>query len=297
MKIIDSHSHCYPAELARQPRAWAEANDEPHWADLVAPLDRPSIQGWATIEQTLAAMDAAGVEKTVLLGWYWENEATCRWHNGTIADWLRTAPDRFIGFAAIHPGGSAGNTISQLEHARELGLRGVGELHPGMQRFNSTSPGWLALANWCIRHNWPVNIHATEAVGNNHPGSVPTPLDDFLRMAQCAPQLTLILAHWGGGLPFFELNPKLRKALKNVHYDTSATPLLYEPSIFRRVIDIVGHQKILFGSDYPLRLYPGTQKSPDYLTFLDAIRTDADLSADELDAISHKNLRRLLSIK
>ncbi len=295
MKIIDSHTHCYPAELAAAPRAWAEAHGEPHWAELVAPLDRPSIQGWATIEQTLAAMDAAGVAQSVLLGWYWENEATCRWQNEIIAEWVKSAPERFIGFAAIHPGGSAESVIAQCEYALSLGLRGVGELHPGIQQFNSSSEGWQALADWCMAHDWPINLHATEAVGHEHPGSVPTPLNDFLRMAEARPELKLILAHWGGGLGFFELNPRLRKALKNVYYDTSATPLLYEPSIFRRMIEIIGKDKILFGSDYPLRLYPRTHKTPDYATFLDVIHHEADLSQEELAAITSQNMQRLLA--
>jgi predicted TIM-barrel fold metal-dependent hydrolase len=294
VNIIDSHTHCYPPELAADPRAWATAHNEPHWADLVAPLDRPSIQGWATIDQTLAAMDAAGVQQSVLLGWYWENEATCRWQNTVIAEWVNAAPERFIGFAAIHPGGSAENVIAQCEHALSLSLRGVGELHPGIQEFDASSEGWQALAEWCIAHNWPINCHATEAVGHHHPGSVPTPLNDFLRMAEAHPELKLILAHWGGGLAFFELNPRLRKALKNIYYDTSATPLLYEPSIFRRMIEIIGTDKILFGSDFPLRVYPRTQKAPDYSTFLDTIRDEAELSSEECDAILHQNLRSLL---
>lgn len=294
MNIIDSHSHCYPAEVAANPRAWAEARNESHWADLVAPLDRASIQGWATMEQTLAAMDAAGIQQTVLLGWYWENQATCRWQNEVIAEWVKAAPERFIGFASIYPGGTAETVVAQCQHALSLGLRGVGELHPGIQNFNSTSAGWLALADWCVAHNWPINLHATEAVGHNHPGSVPTPLNDFLRMAEAHPELKLILAHWGGGLAFFELNPRLRKALKNVYYDTSATPLLYEPSIFRRLIEIVGKDKILFGSDFPLRLYPRTQKTPDYTTFIDTIQQQAELSPDELAAMMQQNMQRLL---
>jgi uncharacterized protein len=248
------------------------------------------------MDQTLAAMDAAGVDQTVLLGWYWENEATCRWHNTIIAEWVKSAPDRFIGFAALHPSDSEAATINQLEHARELGLQGVGELHPGIQHFASKSAGWQALARWCVDHDWPVNIHATEAVGHEHPGSVPTPLNDFLKMAEMAPDLKIILAHWGGGLAFFELNPKLRKALKNVSYDTSATPLLYQQSVFRRVIDIVGADKILFGSDFPLRLYPRTQETPDYSTFLDVIRKDADLNSEELKALLSGNIQRLLTL-
>ncbi|MFQ3240919.1 MAG: putative TIM-barrel fold metal-dependent hydrolase [Lentimonas sp.] len=294
MNIIDSHTHCYPPELAVDPRAWAAAKNEPHWADLVAPLGRPSIQGWATIAQTLTAMDAADVQQSVLLGWYWENEATCRWQNEVIAEWVNAAPERFIGFAAIHPGGSAESVIAQCEYALSLSLRGVGELHPGIQHFNSTSAGWLALADWCIAHNWPINCHATEAVGHDHPGSVPTPLNDFLRMAEAHPELKLILAHWGGGLAFFELNPRLRKALKNIYYDTSATPLLYEPSIFRRMIEIIGSEKILFGSDYPLRVYPRKKKTPDIATFLNAIQHEAELTDEEFETITHQNMRRLL---
>lgn len=297
MNIIDSHTHCYPPEISANPRAWAIAQGEPHWAKLVAPLDRPSIQGWATIEQTLAAMDAAAVEQSVLLGWYWQNESTCRWHNTVIAEWVQAAPERFIGFAAIHPGGSAESVTDQCECAHRLGLCGVGEVHSGIQGFDSATEGWQALANWCIAHDWSINLHATEAVGHEHPGSVPTPLNDFLGMAEHSPALKLILAHWGGGLAFFELNPRLRKALKNVYYDTSATPLLYEPSIFRHMIDIIGSDKILFGSDFPLRLYPRSQPSPDYRTFLTVIQEQAGLSPAEQASILYQNMQGVLGIK
>ena len=166
--------------------------------------------------------------------------------------------------------------------------------HPGVQRFNASSEGWKALAEWCIRKKWPINLHATEVVGRNHPGNVQTPLKDFLDMARNNPQLKLILAHWGGGLAFFELNPALRKNLKNVYYDTAATPLLYEPSIFRHMIGIVGADKILFGSDYPLRLYPKTQKDPDFSIFLNSIHQNTDLNSEECAAIMHRNLQTLL---
>lgn len=239
-------------------------------------------------------MDAAGIEKSVLLGWYWENEATCRWHNQIIARWTQAAPDRFIGFAAIHPGASAENVVDQCEHADNLGLCGVGELHTGIQRFNSSSEGWQALADWCTRSNWPINLHATEAVGRNHPGNAPTSLQDFLSMASNNPNLKLILAHWGGGLAFFELNPAVRRNLKNVYYDTAASPLLYEPSIFRHMIEIAGPDKILFGSDYPLRIYPKKQKEPNFTAFINSIRDEADLAPEESAAIMHNNIRTLI---
>lgn len=290
--IIDSHTHCYPPEVVADPASWARSRQEPHWAELVAPAGKPSIQGWATPQQMLATMDAAGVAQVVLLGWYWEHEATCRWHNQVIAEWVQSAPERFIGFAAILPNE---NVLHQLESAHALGLRGVGELHSGVQKFNSQSPAWQSLAEWCVAHGWPVNLHATECAGHLHPGRVETPLQDFVEMARAAPELKLILAHWGGGLPFFEQNPRLREILKNVYYDTSATPLLYELEIFRRMIDLVGAEKIVFGSDYPLRVYPRRQQQPDMTHFLQEIQKKAALSSAECDAIFYKNMNQLLS--
>ncbi|MFP4165692.1 MAG: amidohydrolase family protein [Opitutales bacterium] len=294
MQTIDSHTHCYPKEVRENPRVWAESRNERHWAELVAPKVKPSLQGWASRTEMLAAMDEAGVGHAVLTGWYWEHEATCRWHNHSIAEWVRTAPDRLSGFAAIHPGQSEACILEQLEEARALGLVGVGELHPGIQRFGSQTPGWRMIADWCAQNAWPVLIHATETAGHDHPASIPTPLNDFLRMASESPDLKIILAHWGGGLPFFELNPKVKDSLQNVYYDSAASPLLYHPSIFRRVIDIVGSNKILFGSDYPLRLYPRGAKKPGFSRFLQSIREEAHLTKEELDAVFHHNAQNLL---
>lgn len=293
MDIIDCHTHCYPEELKIDPAKWAKARNEHHWANLVAPEDRTSIQGWSTASEMLYAMDTANVQKTVLLGWYWENETTCRWHNEFIADWVATAPDRFIGFAAIYAASKEKDVISQCEHAKSLGLQGIGELHPGIQRFSSSCKSWQTLAEWCIEHDWPINIHATEVIGRNLAGTVQTPLYDFVEMAQAHPELKLILAHWGGGLAFFELNPFLRSTLKNVYYDTAASPLLYDMSVFRRVIEIVGIGKILFGSDYPLKLYPRSQKKPDFVRFIQSIKA-LDLSTKDQQAIFGLNLQKLL---
>lgn len=289
--IIDCHTHCYPAEVIANPRAWAEAHNELHWAELVAPEGKVSIQDWSTPESMLAEMDSNTVEKAVLLGWYWEHESTCRWHNQIIADWVQHAPERFIGFASIYPNE---NVVDQLEAAKALGLHGVGELHNGAQQFASDSPAWIALADWCVANNWPVNLHATEAAGHDHPGSIETPLKDFVRKANEHPELKIILAHWGGGLPFFEQNPRLRKTLNNVFYDTAASPLLYDASIFRSVLDLVGVDKILYGSDFPLRVYPRKQKRAQMQHFLDAILDEAGLSETELEAIFSGNFQRLL---
>jgi predicted TIM-barrel fold metal-dependent hydrolase len=286
--IIDCHTHCYPEEVASQPRQWAEARGELHWADLVAPVGRKSIQDWAGPEEFLAAMDAAGVDRAVLLGWYWEHASTCRWHNEVIAEWVRQAPKRFIGFASILPNE---HVIDQLESANALGLRGVGELHPGVQGFDSENAHWQALADWCASHHWPVNCHASSEKGNDHPAAVATPLNDYLKMAQDRPELKLILAHWGGGLPL-----DTEEALpENLYFDCAASPLLYRQAPFREMIDRAGLRQVLFGSDYPLRIYPRKQRNAEMTTFLNAIRTETELTETERNALLGQNFEQILA--
>ncbi|MFP4156847.1 MAG: amidohydrolase family protein [Opitutales bacterium] len=283
--VIDCHTHCFPHELGENPRAWASPRNEPHWADLVAPRGRTSIQDWTSPEKMLRAMDEASVDQAVLLGWYWESEATCRWHNEQIASWCAQAPGRFIGYASIRPNH---NTIAQLQDASALGLCGVGELHPGVQGFNSASPGWKALAHWCTQHNWPVNFHCTRPVGD-HPLAVATPLADYALMLREHPDLNFIFAHWGAGLPqLLQDHPP-----DNAYYDCSASPLLYDEGIFRSVLAQAGAGQILFGSDYPLRIYPRESKRAEMARFIANIRSRSCLPPKDIEALLGGNFERL----
>jgi predicted TIM-barrel fold metal-dependent hydrolase len=83
---------------------------------------------------------------------------------------------------------------------------------------------------------------------------VETPLVDFVRLARDFPAVNFILAHWGGGLAWA---PEAM-VLPNVWFDTAASPLLYGPEVWGRPHG----GRVLFGSDYPLILYPKTESVP-----------------------------------
>jgi hypothetical protein len=72
------------------------------------------------------------------------------------------------------------------------------------------------------------------------------------RFIERYPDVTLVCAHWGGGLPFYALMPEVGKALANVYFDTAASPFLYEERVFDVATALVGFTKILLASDYPL---------------------------------------------
>jgi hypothetical protein len=135
-------------------------------------------------------------------------------------------------------------------------------------------------------------LHTNEPVGHKYPGKGQLPLSDIYDLAKAIPNLRLVLAHWGGGFPFYELMREVRKVATNIYYDSAASPLLYSPKIFRTVIDIVGADKVLFGSDFPLILYPRSQTEPDFIPFLNEMRK-LGLSVEEWAKVMGENAERV----
>jgi predicted TIM-barrel fold metal-dependent hydrolase len=265
--VIDAHVHLYPPELNRDPAGWASAHREPHWASLCARKrnnGRP-VQAFPSLDDMLSSMDAAGVDRAVLLGWYWENHESCVMQNRFYAECVRAHPNRLAAFATVHP--AAGEAaLAEIRRAHGDGLIGLGELSPHSQHVALDDPRWLAVLELAGELGLPINLHVTDPspITGNYPGRVETPLVDFVSMAEAFPKVSFILAHWGGcwwrhGVRFPD----------NVYFDTAASPLLYAPTVFAEAIAACGVGRLLWGTDYPLDLYPrdeGTEAMGGFLT-------------------------------
>jgi predicted TIM-barrel fold metal-dependent hydrolase len=255
MPIVDAHVHLYPAEVDRDPAAWAAAQGEKHWALLCTRTrkDGRRVQSLPTADGLLRAMDSAGVERAVLLGWYWEKPETCAWQNRFYAECVRQFPARLSACATLHP--SAGETSVREEVARAHGegLIGLGELSPHSQGYAIDDAAFRAALALAGELRLPVNLHVTDPNSRRYPGWVETPADDFVRLATEFSQTTFVLAHWGGMLP---LSDARFRGLANVYYDTAASPLMYDNGVWARTVPALGADRVLFGSDFPLNLYP-----------------------------------------
>lgn len=294
--IIDAHCHRFPGELSADPDRWSSAHGEPHWGRLTAPGGKGKpLQGWADSSKHLADMDLAGVDRAVLMAWYWQKPENCAVHNTWHQTWLRETPDRLFTFAAFHAGGGQTALDDTLRALETGGARGVGELCPPAQGYAWDDPWFHKLLTWCELRGAPVNLHVTEPVGRPHPGAIPTPFPELLRLAETFPRLKLILSHWGGGLLFQELQPWVRQRLANVSYDSSATHLVWDDRVHDNARQTVGAQKLLFGTDYPLRVLPKDPASPDYVGPVTKARAaTAGFSEQEREAFFGGNLLRLL---
>lgn len=297
MRLIDAHLHLYPPEVAADPAAWASARGEHHWAKLCTRRrkDGTMVQAFPGVDRLLRAMDEAGVAKAVLLGWYWEWMDTCIEQNKFYAACVRAHPDRLAAFATVHPGGGS-TALDEVRRAAGEGLIGLGELSPHSQKFPINDPTWQKILALAGELRLPVNLHVSDPGGSRFPGYVATPLEHFKRLAQEFPQTTFILAHLGGGLIFEEARAKSRRLLANVYYDTAAAPLIYpNTEHWRAMLDMVPAGKILFGTDYPLNLYPGEQTEPGMQKMVQQIAGFA-LKRDDQAAILGGNAERVLRV-
>jgi predicted TIM-barrel fold metal-dependent hydrolase len=270
------------------PVEWARRHGEPHWAQLVT----EGPQGWADPEELLRQMDADGVECVLLQAWYWENPDTARLQNDWHAEWVARHPDRFLACAAIHP--DLPDPVVVLKEAKGWGARAVGECLPQVQaKAGWRHPAWAEILATTTAEGWPLALHVTEPAGHLYPGRLETPLMELVALFERFSEQKWLCAHWGGGLPFYSLNRRVGQALRNVWFDAAAGPLLYDARIWRIACDLVGADKILFGSDFPLRLYPRLEKAPGWARLLGEFH-EAGLSAAEARAIAGENFLRLI---
>jgi len=214
-------------------------------------------------------MDAAGVDRAVLLGWYWGNHASCVLQNRFYAECVRAHPDRLSAFAAVDPGAGT-EALAEIRRADGDGLIGLGELSPHSQHIEVDDPRWLDVLALAGELGLPVNLHVTDPSPDtgNYPGRVETHLVDFVLMAQAFSRVKFILAHWGGcGWRHGVRLPD------NVYFDTAASPLLYAPTIFDEGVKACGADRVLWGTDYPLDLYPREAAMETMSGFLAEART------------------------
>lgn len=244
--IIDFHTHIFPSEIRDHREAYFI--DEPEF-ELLYGSPRSRAVGAETL---INEMDEQGVDKSVVFGFPWRNFTTLRRHNDYILRAVAAYPSRLIGLCCLNP--AHDKTLSEAERCINSGLSGIGELAFYQSDLSAELMRPLdPLMAFAREKDQPVLIHTNEPVGHAYPGKTPMTLNALYRLVLRFPDNKIVLAHWGGGAFFYNLLKKeVKEAFKNTYFDTAASPLLYEPSVYAIALRIVGREKILFGSDFPL---------------------------------------------
>jgi uncharacterized protein len=146
-------------------------------------------------------------------------------------------PDRLIPYARINP--HAANATALLEEAIvDLEMKGL-KIHQESVTAAAHHDSIIRLVKKAARFDAPTLFHSgDEAL------SLP---QQFTKLAEAAPEATVILAHMGG---YHHTEDAIRVCEKyeNLLVDTSACPY---PDKIREAIERLGAHRVLFGSDGP----------------------------------------------
>jgi len=242
--MIDFHTHIFPPRI-KENRDWFTARD-PLFRLLYSDPKARII----TADELISNMDEHHVEVSVVLNIDWITPDLCHETNDYILESMARFPNRLAGFCMVRLD-SPDASLKELERCLKNGIKGVGEVRPSPEML-SEAGRIQPLIQEIIDRGLILLTHCSEPVGHLYAGKgdiTPEILYPFIKRY---PDLKLVCGHWGGGLPFYALMPEVKKAFGNVYFDSAASPYLYSPAIYDQVAKLVGPDKILFGTDYPL---------------------------------------------
>ena len=195
--------------------------------------------------------------------------------NDHIADVVGRHPDVFLGFGVVDP--AQGKLAEkEIRRCKELGLVGIGELHPGRQHFYPNDLQFYPLWEAAAEVGLPVLFHGGyAAAGSGAPGGMgvklkyanPIHLDD---VAADFPELTIICAHPSWPWESEALAVALHKP--NVFIDLSGWAPKYMSTEVRTYVNSRIQDKALFGSDWPVLEVDRWLTEFDALQFKPAVR-------------------------
>lgn len=245
----------------------------------------------------LNAMDEAQIETSVV---HPLRSESVQWivSNEFIADVVKEAPDRLIGFAGVTPYST--DAVPELKHAIEdLGLRGL-KLHPPMQMFNPGDALNFPVYEQMQSYGLPILFHT---------GSGPTQMSDRYsnphlldEVAVHFPNLKIMMAH--AGRFWYQETLTMMRRHPNIYVDISATvgkATGYGLLLFLLVAmkEVVGNvDRVLFASDYPwyqpkqmLDLLKGAQEASK------ALPEPLHITDEDIRKITDTNARKVLNLK
>jgi len=227
VRIIDFHTHVWPAEVA--PRAVATLSEDG--------VVQPHYDG--TVEGLTAAMDRGGVSLSVLQPVATKPSQVC-----SINDWsVALHNERLIAYGAMHP--DFEDPAAEIARMHGLGLRGF-KLHPEYQDFAPDEPRLEPVYDAALKHGMTILFHAgADAVISSVRGTVRS----FVSVLDAYPGLSIVLAHMGGYDQFEDVLSLL--AGRDVWLDTAYTRGLLPDADFLTLVREHGAGRVLFGSDGP----------------------------------------------
>lgn len=229
-----------------------------------------------TVEATLAAMDQANVDMSLLAAWHSSEGDLIT--NEELIDQIESAPDRFRGLATVdlsRPMESVRRLRELAQHDQIVGVRIV----PWMWDLPPNDRRYYPIYTACIDLGLPfcTQIGHTGPLRTSETGRLIPYLEDVLLDF---PELVVVGGHVG--FPWINELTSLTVKFPNLYVDTSAYALHRLPPDFITYMKTVGRKRVMFGTNWPM--IPPAK----CLSGLDGLALDDNAKTDFLSGIARK---------
>ncbi|HPJ42997.1 MAG TPA: TatD family hydrolase [Spirochaetota bacterium] len=243
--IIDFHTHIFPDKVIEHREHFLT---DASFA-LLYSSEKSRMTGY---RELLEYIDENSLYGAAAMSFPWGDADLCRMHNDYMSEAALSGAGKIFPFGMV-PSSDTGSVRKTAGEIKASGLYGIGELAFYDKGMDENACRFLReVFEAAIDLSLPVCIHLNEPVGHAYPGKYDPSLGSIYRIISEYRECRVVLSHWGGGMLFYELMPEVKEALRNVWYDTAATPYLYSSSIYKASAGIIPAEKILFGTDFPL---------------------------------------------
>lgn len=242
---IDAHTHIFSERI--------KSNREIYFNDYNFKIlfDSPKSR-IAVLDDLIKYMDESNIEQSIIHGFPWLEYEYARYEHDYLLESANKYPGRIIPFGSVVNDQSI-SLEYQIDDLVSMGFIGIGEVAFYCEGLTENNIKYLDdVFSYADKYNIIINLHVNEPIGHTYCGKYDPSISKLYELLNQYQNVKTILSHWGGGLWAYELMPEVKKSLKNVYYDTAATPYIYDPTIYKIAVETVGSEKIIFGSDYPL---------------------------------------------
>jgi aminocarboxymuconate-semialdehyde decarboxylase len=288
-RVVDSHTHWYPAEWValiqtEAPAAGARIGTDERggvtfFADGIRAVLSPSMD----LETRIESMQETGIDTQVMSPMgpmvYWAPPdlglKLSQVYNDACAAAHQKYPDRFVGLAML-PMQAPDLALTELERAGRLpGLRGV-MMATAVKGKNLDEQSFFPIYAKCEELGWPIFTHPVAPLGGDRMNKyylsnlLGNPVEIGLAaytlilggVMDAFPKLDVFLPRAGGNAPWgimrldrtVERMPQLAQAKRPASLYLKRfyyDTIIESPEIVTDLIRLVGADRVLFGTDYP----------------------------------------------
>jgi aminocarboxymuconate-semialdehyde decarboxylase len=315
---VDFHAHAFVGD------DWPLLRNRPQAKDLETFVKAPYFENLVNVDARIAEMDREGVDVQAVSLYvgqyhYWaERELSTdvvRIQNQKLAEMCARHPKRLVGLGAVSlhiPELAAEQVAEAVKLHRFPGFMVTGSVLGEEISAPRFDPFWAKAQELdCVIFIHPRSFvegakrfQGAGSLGN----TVGNPLETTVALSHMIfdgfldrfPGLNLVAAHGGGYLPSYigrsdnchandphcrQMQKKPSEYLKQLYFDT----LVYSPAVLRHLIDQVGADRIVMGTDYP---FPVASRDP-----LGDVAAVSGLGEREREAILGATAARLLNLR